>query len=258
MGISEPPRVTNDLDISVRKQIRIAQFKKGTTNMHTGKAFRQNNKIKTTEDGNDSQDPDENRVQYTGAKQRSISSNGRNLGQTLVFVDGYNIIHKWSILKRQMEQENLGVARSTLIEHLADLRYVEGWTIEVVFDGPEKHHISREVIGHDLVVVYCSSADTYIEERCRDLKNITKGDQNGSLIVATGDNMIRMAAVEYGAVCMSAEHMVNKLKSSKNSVKAKRDLEDKLFEEMQDEIPLQSSFKITRGRKKTIRILVDT
>ena len=84
-----------------------------------------------TEDGNDSQDPDENRVQYTGAKQRSISSNGRNLGQTLVFVDGYNIIHKWSTLKRQMEQENLGVARSTLIEHLADLRYVEGWTIEV-------------------------------------------------------------------------------------------------------------------------------
>ena len=43
MGISEPPRVTNDLDISVRKQIRIAQLKKGTTNMHTGQAFRQNN-----------------------------------------------------------------------------------------------------------------------------------------------------------------------------------------------------------------------
>jgi len=33
MGISEPLRVTNDINISVRKQIRIAQLKKGTVNM---------------------------------------------------------------------------------------------------------------------------------------------------------------------------------------------------------------------------------
>lgn len=157
----------------------------------------------------------------------------------LVIVDGYNIIYKWSRLKKHMSKGDTSRARQLLVDDLENLRVVKGWRMEVVFDGTKKSTVG--VLGHGntdrptrmdqqsktslskygVRVVYSGigqEADAYIEARCAAAKNVTKGTLTGQFIVASDDSMIRLAGQNAGALCMSADRFVSELKALKKAV----------------------------------------
>ena len=95
---------------------------------------------------------------------------------------------------------------------------MKGWRNEVVFDGLGGVHLIHLVMILVEVermkwypnqrVVYLGvgmSADGYIEERCMEVKKVTKGEITGSLIIARDDNMIQTVANSVGAIFMSAD-----------------------------------------------------
>lgn len=170
----------------------------------------------------------------------------------LVMVDGYNVIYKWPRLRKHMVKGDSERARQMLLDDLEDLASLKRWRIECVFDGGGGRHGAagqqlslggggtttasastatgraaarapvRTVTKHGGVrTVYTGrgvEADTYIEGRCMAAKDVTLGATTGSLIVATDDVMIRMAAINAGAVCMGSDRFVAELKAVRNSV----------------------------------------
>ena len=162
----------------------------------------------------------------------------------LVIVDAYNVIHLWPRLKKWMTKGQTWKARDLLIRDLEELRTVKDWRVEVVFDGAgrsttgplgdalgtggdsKKVRLSDQeaktsVTDHGVRVVYSGvghSADSYIEQRCLDAKKVTEGKTTGSLIVASNDNMVRIAGHNAGAHCMSSDRFIDELKAIKNTV----------------------------------------
>jgi hypothetical protein len=120
---------------------------------------------------------------------------------------------------------------------------LKGWRIEVVFDGfgrptvgplgdapggsevngkvsKSDQEASKKVTDYGVRIVYSgvgASADAYIESRCLEAKTVTDGKTTGSLIIASDDSMIRCAAVNAGAVCMSAGRFIDELKAIKRA-----------------------------------------
>lgn len=162
----------------------------------------------------------------------------------LLIVDAYNVIHQWSRLKKWMTKGDTFKARNLLVQDLEALSSVKGWRIEVVFDGAgrstagpldtsnsndvESKKVSLldqqakvSVTDYGVRVVYSGvgcSADSYIEKRCLDAKRVTDGRICGALIVASNDNMVRLAGQNAGALCMSSDRFINELKALKNIV----------------------------------------
>lgn len=161
----------------------------------------------------------------------------------LVVVDAYNIMHRWPRLKKWMAKGMLHKAREYLVHDLEELRSLKGWRIECVFDGAgrpttgplgdgpggskqsdkvsrEDMSASKKVTSHGVRVVYSgvgASADSYIENRCFEAKNVTEGKLTRSLIVASDDAMIRTAASSAGALCMGADRFVDELKAARKA-----------------------------------------
>ena len=139
-----------------------------------------------------------------------------------------------------MNKNDPARARELLVDDLENLRSIKSWRIEVGFDGAGKDNRvgplgqsgqrrltamdqaeSKDVSKHGVRVVFTGTgveADSYIEGRCMQAKNVTKGELTGSLIVATDDAMIRLAGQSAGAMCMRADRFVAELKSVKKAV----------------------------------------
>lgn len=164
------------------------------------------------------------------------------LSSPLVIIDAYNVIHKWPRLKKWMNKGMLHRAREMLLLDLEELKSLKGWRIEVVFDGagrsltgplgdgpggssrsakvtPAQMQATAKVTDHGIRVVYSGSgmsADSYIEARCLEAKQVTGGKLHSStFVVATDDNMIRIAATNAGAVLMGSQRIVDELKTVK-------------------------------------------
>lgn len=54
--------------------------------------------------------------------------------RNISFIDGYNVINKWSELK-ELSKVNLADARDKLIEELAEYKSLSGEEIVIVFDA---------------------------------------------------------------------------------------------------------------------------
>lgn len=241
--VSKPPpqRVTNDVNIPVRYQIRWAQMHKKAAKAE-GPSFRQ----KKVERTRYRRAWDEEEIEI---KKEERSRKGKDpdwsviLNQTasrpLVLVDGYNIIHKWARLKKHMTTGDTARARQLLIDDLESLRALKGWRIECVFDGAGRSTLgplghgpggsqsmkvdrstSKDVSKHGVRVVFTGQgveADSYIEKRCYEAKNVTSGELTRSFIIATDDAMIRVSGQNAGAMCMSATRFVDELKAVKKA-----------------------------------------
>ncbi len=162
----------------------------------------------------------------------------------LVLVDGYNVIYKWPRLKKHMTRGDTDRARQLLLEDLEGLASLQRWRIECVFDGAGRAAIpgplgsgpgnsnSNTNLGTNPTLapfgktgsvrtVYTGrniEADTYIEGRCAAAKNVTMGLTTSSLIVATDDSQIKLAANSAGALCMSSDRFVLELKAVKKGI----------------------------------------
>ena len=242
-----PMRVSTDINIPVKRQIKWAKMNQEYVKAQT--SFRQNNVRKKT--SYRKRLDEEEQQQVIDAKRHRNSEvnwdvilangNGTSVG-ALMLVDGYNVIYQWPRLKKQMKNCNTQRAREMLVRDLEDLHNIKGWRIECVFDGfgrkttgplgdgPGTDRISmadrefnRKDTGRGVRIVYSgvgASADTYIEKRCLDAKSITQGKlsvSSGSLIVASNDAMIRLAATSAGALVMSSDRLVDELRAVKKA-----------------------------------------
>ena len=243
-----PQRVTNDINIPVKRQIQWAKMKQEYVKSQTT-SFTQNN-MKTKVSYRRRLDDDEQQQVIDDKRQRNsvvdwdvILSNGNGTSAgALMLVDGYNVIYQWPRLKKQMLLGNTQRARELLVRDLEELHNIKGWRIECVFDGfgrkvngplgdagPGGERISlsdREFTRHEtkskgVRIVYSgvgASADSYIEKRCLDAKAITQGKLSvagGSLIAASNDAMVRLVATGAGALVMSSDRLVDELKAVK-------------------------------------------
>ena len=246
-GGATPLRVTSDSNISVKQQIRWAKMNKEY--QRSGTAFRQKKKLVRTKYRRswDEEEIEEKKVERSkrGKEPDWDVILSRSSSSPLFIVDGYNVIHKWPRLKKWMAKGSPSRARDILVHDLEELRRIKGWRIECVFDGGGKasnpgplgsgpgsievnarikagaKDAVKAVTSHGIRIVYSGagqSADSYIENRCFEAKKVTDGEMTGSLIVASDDNMIRLAGTSAGALCMSSQRLVDELKATRASV----------------------------------------
>jgi len=240
-----PQRVTNDINIPVKRQIRWAKMKKKAAKT-VGQSFRKPKVVRTayrrTLNEEDIAQRKEERVKMSKITNWDVILN-QTLARPLVIVDGYNIIYKWSRLKKHMVKGDTQRARQLLVDELDLLRTLHNWRIECVFDGagntnigPLCHgsgrietlkspssnmEISTYLTNNGVRIVFTGrgvEADTYIEKRCFDAKKATNGVVTRSFIVATDDGMIRVAGENAGALCMSASRFVDELKAARKGI----------------------------------------
>jgi predicted RNA-binding protein with PIN domain len=239
---SPPPlRVTNSINIPIKRQIQWAKLNQEIKN--SGTSFRQPRKRtayrKQIDEDSHAEMLDIKRSRNSHVDWEVILSNGNgtNAGP-LMLVDGYNVIYQWSRLKKHMVKGNTAMARDLLVRDLEDLHHAKGWRIECVFDGfgrkasgnahfdgPGTDKVplgerSTKITdtGRGVRVCYSgigASADSYIEKRCLDAKDVTKGKLTGSLIVVSNDAMIKLVGTSAGALCMSSDRFVDELKAVK-------------------------------------------
>lgn len=241
-----PARVSTNINIPVRKQIAWANLNKQYRAAQQS-GFRQNNKKVVRTKYRRSWDEEEMEQKAEERRRRGQDPDwsvilNRTSTAPLMIVDGYNIIYKWPRLKKHMLKGDAARARRLLVDDLENLASLKHWRIECVFDGtrrstalgPLSHAGERttdtkaalaatkqDLSKHGVRVVYTGvgvEADTYIEGRCREAKNVTDGAITGSFIVATDDSMIRLAGQNAGALCMGADRFVQELRAVKRSV----------------------------------------
>jgi predicted RNA-binding protein with PIN domain len=239
-----PQRVSTDINVPVRLQIKYGQMRKEAAKQ-TGASFRQK-KVQRTKYRR-SWDEEEIELKREERKLRGQDPDwdvilNRTAVSPLVIVDGYNIIHKWSRLKKHMNKGDAQRARQLLVDDLENLRSLKGWRIEVVFDGTGRSTVGplghgpggsrvrvtsedqaekKSVTKYGVRTVFTGvgvEADSYIQARCAAARNVTGGETTGSFIVATDDSMIRVAGQSAGAFCMGAERFVDELKAMKKAM----------------------------------------
>jgi len=209
-------RVSNDINIPIRRQIRFGRMNKQLRQTSSA-SFRQprknllRTKYRRTWDEEELEQKAEERRRKGQDPDWAVVLN-QTKAAPLVIVDGYNIIHKWPRLKKHMAKGDTGRARQLLVDDLENLRSLKGWRVEVVFDGAGRSFggnggplgdaprgqgkrasaadraISKEVSKHGVRTIFTGSgveADSYIETRCAEAKNVTKGAVTGTFFVAT-------------------------------------------------------------------------
>lgn len=139
----QPQRVSNNINIPIRRQIQYGKINKQLRENGSGgtASFRQRKVVRTKY----RRTWDEEEIELKAEERRRKGQNPNwdvILNQTkanpLLIVDGYNIIHKWSRLKKHMVKGDPARARQLLIDDLENMRSIKGWRIEVVFDGAGK------------------------------------------------------------------------------------------------------------------------
>lgn len=123
-----------------------------------------------------------------------------------LIVDGYNVIHAWTSLKRLLAQASLEDARDKLIERLSVLGMISGADVTVVFDA---HHSAAIASSQDTVegvhVVFTRkglSADHAIERLAY------QASEAGDVItVATSDRFQRDLVRGMGGAVISAPEL---------------------------------------------------
>jgi predicted RNA-binding protein with PIN domain len=120
-----------------------------------------------------------------------------------LIVDGYNVVHAWTSLKRLVSEASLEAARDRLVERLAVLGMISGESVTVVFDA---HHSAAMANSEDDVdgvhVVFTRrghSADHVIERLAYEASNA--GDV---ITVATSDRFQRDLVRGMGGAVISA------------------------------------------------------
>lgn len=120
-----------------------------------------------------------------------------------LIVDGYNVIHAWTSLKRLLSEASLEAARDKLVERLAVLGMITGESVTVVFDA---HHSASMSNSEEMVdgvrVVFTRrghSADHAIERIAYAASNTKE-----IITVATSDRFQRDLVRGMGGAVISA------------------------------------------------------
>jgi|SRR5579864_519401 len=118
-----------------------------------------------------------------------------------LIVDGYNVVHAWTSLKRLLDEASLEAARDRLIDRLSVLGIVSGAEVTVVFDSHRAAASSEEMVEGVRVVFTRKghSADHAIE------RIAYRSSETGDVItVATSDRFQRDLVRGMGGAVISA------------------------------------------------------
>ncbi len=141
----------------------------------------------------------------------------RSLAKAVLYVDGYNMIGIWPILRSKRDGDEMEAARRGLIETLINYSAYEGLDARVVFDAHYQNTPSKsETIHRNLSVHYTGfgqTADTYIEKACASLCHKLRLSRR-RLIVATSDRAQQLTVMGYGAELLSAEQLASLVESA--------------------------------------------
>lgn len=137
-----------------------------------------------------------------------------------LIVDGYNVIHAWTSLKRLLSDASLEAARDKLVERLAVLGMITGESVTVVFDA---HHSASMSNSEEMVdgvrVVFTRrghSADHAIERIAYAASN------TGEIItVATSDRFQRDLVRGMGGAVISALELERRVIDAENEMSRK-------------------------------------
>ncbi len=138
--------------------------------------------------------------------------------QTLLLVDGYNIIGSWHWLKKIKDGDGLEFARTALLETLVNYTAYKGLEAKVIFDAHYQNTPAHEEKYTTKLWIYytafAETADTYIEKYCASFPR-RNPLPTPRLIVATSDRAQRLTAVGYGAEWMSAQKLAKEIDTTK-------------------------------------------
>ena len=148
----------------------------------------------------------------------------RKNNKEYLFVDGYNIINSWEILKGLRESDFEG-ARDELIHILAEYKYYSQIEIILVFDAHLVKGNSGTISNYNgLEVVYTKeteTADQYIEKKLDEMGRVKK------VRVATSDWMEQQIILGRGGTRVSARELEMEIFDGKKVMKRKGSLNKK-------------------------------
>ena len=143
----------------------------------------------------------------------------KNKPREYLFVDGYNIINSWEILKGK-SQISLEEARNELLEILSEYHHYSGIEIFVVFDAHlVKGNNGKEETYNGIKIIYTKeneTADNYIERTLDSIGRIKR------VRVATSDWMEQQIILSRGGTRISARELEVEIINERNMITRKR------------------------------------
>ncbi|MBE3597187.1 MAG: NYN domain-containing protein [Hydrogenibacillus sp.] len=137
----------------------------------------------------------------------------------VIIVDGYNMIGQWPPLSA-LRDEALELARTALLDLLADYARASGHDVTVVFDADRAPEPETRLDYHGLSVVYTAygeTADAWIEKAVRQNRGERAAEE---LYVATSDRLVALSALGGGARRISADELWRDVMGLRREVRA--------------------------------------
>jgi predicted RNA-binding protein with PIN domain len=164
-----------------------------------------------------------------------------------LFVDGYNIINSWDILK-DLSLEQLEEARDKLIEIMAEYQHYSGINIIIVFDahlvkgnsGTEENHMGLKVI----YTKESETADHYIEKSLHEIGRVKR------VRVATSDWMEQQIILGRGGTRISARELEMEVFGQKKLIRSKRVTENQKNNFMLGQLDEETIMKLNNWNNK--------
>lgn len=134
-----------------------------------------------------------------------------------VFVDGYNVVNSWDILKKE-KSINLDSARQKLIDILDNYGAINGCKVILVFDGYKVagNRESKYEYNKNLEVIFTKdgvTADAYIE------KEVNRIGRKYEVHVVTSDSLEQQTVFQRGAVRISSLEFYNLVFKTSEDIK---------------------------------------
>ena len=134
-----------------------------------------------------------------------------------VFVDGYNVVNSWDILKKE-KSISLESARQKLIDILDNYGAINGCKVILVFDGYKVagNRESKYEYNKNLVVIFTKdgvTADAYIE------KEVNHIGRKYEVHVVTSDSLEQQTIFQRGAVRISSIAFYNLVFKTNEDIK---------------------------------------
>ncbi|KGR79763.1 NYN domain-containing protein [Ureibacillus manganicus] len=124
--------------------------------------------------------------------------------QTILIVDGYNMIGAWKEL-RPLRDSDFEEARNRLIELMAEYKAAMGYRVIVVFDAHLVPGVEQMYVHNAVEVIYTRKNET-ADERIEKLTNELKGRKK-QIYVATSDMTEQNVIFGQGALRKSAREL---------------------------------------------------
>jgi len=134
-----------------------------------------------------------------------------------VFVDGYNVVNSWDILKKE-KSVSLESARQKLIDILDNYGAINGCKVILVFDGYKVagNRESKYEYNKNLMVIFTKdgvTADAYIE------KEVNHIGRKYEVYVVTSDSLEQQTIFQRGAVRISSIEFYNLVFKTNEDIK---------------------------------------